>query len=433
VQRDDAIRDPGGLLHFVGDACHVDLAGAVLDPGDEPLVGIGALLGRELADQDVRGFEDPRAGAEVGVEGELGRLAAVELPELVRELEEVEERRSAPRVDVLIGVADRRHRMPVPEDTRHQPGLRHVGVLVFVEEDRRETVAILTGDLRVLLDDLERQLDLITEVDHSELTLQLTEHGARSRELDPLLRGSEGPIGPVILQLLQPMLVERDDLVGRAEVVRRLVVEGQDPVDDPRHPLGLDDFEGHPIQDTRAQLDTLSRCEDPLVRLDADQHSVTLEELGGEPVVVGDLRLLPVREVETRQRVPDASLQVLGRLVREGEAEDVAGEDARMVRGEASERHERQVDHSRSHHGGLPRPGTRDQHVRLERPRDRAPLLLRGSPPTQDVEDLLRIRRGRTHAGLFTEIAGSPTSKRGRPSGKRGQSDWNSQKKQFAW
>ena len=39
-----------------------------------------------------------------------------------------------------------------------------------------------------------------------------------------------------------------------------------------------------------------------------------------------------------------------------------------MVGGEPSQRDEREVDHARRHHRGLPRPGAGHQHVRLERP-----------------------------------------------------------------
>ena len=69
VQRDDPIRDPRRLLHLVGDARDVDLAGPVLLPRDEPLVRVGALRGGELADQHVGRLEDPRTRAEVGVQG----------------------------------------------------------------------------------------------------------------------------------------------------------------------------------------------------------------------------------------------------------------------------------------------------------------------------------------------------------------------------
>ena len=239
--------------------------------------------------------------------------------------------------------------MAVPEDTRHQPRLRHVGVLVFVEEDRGEAVAILTRDLGVLLDDVERELDLIAEVDHAELPLELSEDGARPRQFDAFSRGAIRAIGAMILELLEPLFVELDDLVGGSEVIGRLIVERQDPVDDSWEPLGFDDLEGHPIEDPSAELDPLCRRQDPLVGLDPDQHAVAIEELGREPVVVGDLRLLAVGEVETGQRAADPLLQVLRGLVGERQAEHVAGEDARMVRGEPSERDEREVDHARRH------------------------------------------------------------------------------------
>ena len=261
----------------------------------------------------------------------------------------------APGVDVLIGVADRRHRMTAAEDTRHQPGLRDVRVLVLVEEHRGEPVAILLRDLGMLLHDVERELDLIAEVDHAELALQLAEDRARLRELDALPRGSVRAIGAMVLELLEPLFVELDDLVGRTEVVGRLIVEREDPVDDTREPLGLDDLERHPIEDPPAELDPLRRREDPLVRLDADQDAVAVEELGREPVVVADLGFLAVGEVEAGQRPADPLLEVLRRLVGEGEAEHVAGKDALLLRGEPAERDQRQVDDARGHHRGLAR------------------------------------------------------------------------------
>ncbi len=169
----------------------------------------------------------------------------------------------------------------------------------------------------MLLDDVERELDLIAEVDHAELPLELSEDGARLRQLDALPRGSVRAIGAMILELLEPVFVELDDLVGGSEVVGRLIVERQDPVDDPGEPLGFDDVERHPIEDPPAELDPLCRREDPLVRLDPDQHAVTVEELGREPVVVGDLGLLAVGEIETGQRAADPLLQVLRGLVGE--------------------------------------------------------------------------------------------------------------------
>ena len=408
------------------------LAGTVLIPRDESLVGVRALRGGELADQHVRRFEDPRPRTEVGVQGELGRLFSLGRGELLRELEQVEERCPAPRVDVLIRVAHRGHRMAAAEDAGHQARLRDVRVLILVEEHRGEAVAILLGDLGVPLHDVERELDLIAEVDHPELALQLPEDRACLRQLDALPGRSVGSIRAVLLELLEPVFVELHDLVRGAEVVGRLIVEGQDPVHDAGEPLRLDDLERHPVEDPPAELDPLRRREDPLVRLDADQDAVAVEELGREPVVVGDLGLLTVGEVEAAQRAADALLEVLGGLVGEREAEHVAGQDALVLGGKASEGDERQVDDPRRHHRCLPGSRARHEHVGLERPRDRTPLLLRWRSSAQDVEDLLREGHGVAHLRP-TSDPGSPTSNNGRPSGKREQSDWNSQKKQFAW
>src|SRR4029453_4961088 len=46
------------------------------------------------------------------------------------------------------------------------PLLRRGGGLVLVPEPGREPVPVLAGALRVLFDDLERQPDLVAEVDH---------------------------------------------------------------------------------------------------------------------------------------------------------------------------------------------------------------------------------------------------------------------------
>ena len=264
VQRDDPIRDPAGLADLVFDPRDVHLAGPVLLPRDEPLVGVGSLRGGELADQHVGGLQDPCAGSEVGVQGELGRRPAVGLPELVGELEQVEQRCPAPGVDVLVGIADGRHGVAVAEHGGHQARLRHVGVLVLVEQHVHEAIAVLTRDFRVPLDDVERQLDLVAEVDHVQLPFQVAEHGAGLRQLDPLPRRAVRAVRAVVLQLFEAPFVELDDLLRRAEVVGRLVVQRQDPVDDAGQALGRDHVERHAVEDAGAELDALRRRQDPL-------------------------------------------------------------------------------------------------------------------------------------------------------------------------
>ena len=391
VQLEDVLGDPLGLLPLVGDPSDVYLARLVLDPGHQPLVGIRALLLGELRDHHVRCFEDPRSRAEVRVERELRRGRAVRASELLREIQQVEQARAAPRVDVLVGVSHRGHGMPVAEHAGDQLRLGDVGVLVFVEQHRTEPLPVLGGHLRMLLDHLERQRDLIAEVDHPEVTLQLPEDRRASCQLDPLQRGLVRAVGTVLLQLLQPFLVERDDLVGRAPVVRGLVVQQQDVVDHAALGLGLHVLERHQVHDACAELGSLGGGEHPLVRLDAREHAVAVEQLGGEPVVVHDLRLFAFGQVELGKGAADPLLQVLGRLVRERQAEHVAGQHTRGVGAEPTGRGERQVHDARGHHRRLARPRAGDEHERLERPRDRTPLLLGRLASAHHGDDLRRI------------------------------------------
>ena len=58
-----------------------------------------------------------------------------------------------------------------------------------------------------------------------------------------------------------------------------------------------------------------------------------LEDLGREPVVVEDLGLLALGQLHRGERAPDAERQVLGGLVRERQAQDVAGKDAVVAGG----------------------------------------------------------------------------------------------------
>ena len=55
---------------------------------------------------------------------------------------------------------------------------------------------------------------------------------------------------------------------------------------------------------------------------------------------------------------------------------------------ELAGRGERQVHDAGGHHGRLARPRPRDEHERLQRPRDRPPLLVGGLTTTHDGDDL---------------------------------------------
>src|SRR5439155_14969038 len=147
-------------------------------------------------------------------------------------LEQVEEARAAPRVDALVRVTHGGHREAVSEGAGDQVRLRDVRVLVLVEHDRTEVRAILPNDLGVALDDVERERDLVAEVDDAELPLPLPEPLHRPRELHPLERGAIRRLPAMLAELGETRLAERDHIGWLAAVVRELVREGQDLDDD---------------------------------------------------------------------------------------------------------------------------------------------------------------------------------------------------------
>ena len=200
-----------------------------------------------------------------------------------------------------------------------------------------------------------------------------------------------------------------------------LVVELQDLAHERGLVGGRGVLERHAVEHAPAEFLALRLAEHAGARLEPGEHAVPIEQGRREPVVVHDLGFLALGELEVRERTPDAQAQVLGRLVREGEAQHVARHHARRV--DAAEGTEREVDHARGHHGGLARSGAGDQHAGFERPRDRRPLLVGG----------LGAHRGgdlrRRHTGAHRAAASSKT---GCPSGNNGQSDLKSHQKQFA-
>src|SRR5205085_10341542 len=71
VERDDVVADPGRLRLLVGDPGELDLSVPVGAERTELLVGVRALLLRDLLDDLVGGGEDPRPAPEVRVERKL--------------------------------------------------------------------------------------------------------------------------------------------------------------------------------------------------------------------------------------------------------------------------------------------------------------------------------------------------------------------------
>ena len=108
AQGTDLVGDPARLGEFVAVRRDRHLALAVGLERHEVLVGVGPLRHGERRDDGIGGVQDARPTAEVGEQRQPRRLGTVGAPERRGELEQVVERGSAPRVDVLVGVARRR-------------------------------------------------------------------------------------------------------------------------------------------------------------------------------------------------------------------------------------------------------------------------------------------------------------------------------------
>ncbi len=132
MKLDAPVGDPLRLGPLVEHPHDAHLALAVGREGYEPFPRRALRLGHRR-DHRVGGGQDPRARSEVRIQRQLCGARAVGLREFLGEPEQVVQRRAAPGVDVLIGVADRGDRVAVAEERGHQLGLRDVGVLVFVE------------------------------------------------------------------------------------------------------------------------------------------------------------------------------------------------------------------------------------------------------------------------------------------------------------
>ena len=214
-----------------------------------------------------------------------------------------------------------------------------------------------------------------------------------------------------------------EDLYGRDPVVLHLIVQLEDLRDEGRLPVRGVVHERHLVEDPRADLAALRLGEHARAGLVPGEHAVAVDQLRREPVVVQDLGLLALGEVQARQRPADPQPQVLGGLVRERDAEDVAGEDPRGV--DPADRGERQVDTTRAAiTDRLARPGARHEHRRLERVGDRVPLLV-GRDGAHRGDDLVGDLRGRAH-----DVAS--TGKTSWPSGKSGHRERKSHQWQSA-
>ena len=164
------VGDPPGFIGGGAEPRHPDVPHSDPGRGSQPVV--------VSADVDpvgyaVGGVENAGAGAAIEREREgLGRCA-IGPDEVLGEGGEVLERRTAPFVDGLVGIADGGYREPIAEQCAQQLTLGGIGVLVFIEEDHLVAGPDLTGDQGLLCHQAMRQTDEVAVVDQSESLLYI--------------------------------------------------------------------------------------------------------------------------------------------------------------------------------------------------------------------------------------------------------------------
>ena len=164
-------------MFVVGDVADELFAVACIGP--QPLLPPAGIA----RDHRVGGRQDGLGGAVVLLQQDRGGVGKVPF-----EVLDIADRRSAERVDGLVGVADntelgRRNRIGVRSGDTGQLTDQHVlgvvGVLILVDEDVPETPAVVLGDLRVPLQHRHRLPDQVVEIQRvraAQASLILTEN-----------------------------------------------------------------------------------------------------------------------------------------------------------------------------------------------------------------------------------------------------------------
>ena len=155
----DAIRDRVRLFGCALRAEHEQRL-AFLVVGAQPLVLAQLVVG----DHRLRRAQDHRAAAVVLLESHDLRVCVV-----VLEVEDVADLRAAEAIDRLVRIADDADVAVGRRKLAQQVVLHAVGVLELVDEDPREAFAILLGDGRVLLQQLQEVEQQVVEVHRAEL------------------------------------------------------------------------------------------------------------------------------------------------------------------------------------------------------------------------------------------------------------------------
>ena len=161
VQLLDPLADPAGLV--LGAVCVMTEHGVALgEHGHERLLhALGVLV-----DERVGHGEDLGGRAVVVVHENRARAGKARV-----EVEQVAHVGATPGVDGLVGVTDHEEVVVVPLQDLHELVLKAVDVLELVDHDVLEARLPLASNLRVVLEDVERELDEVVVVEPEALLL----------------------------------------------------------------------------------------------------------------------------------------------------------------------------------------------------------------------------------------------------------------------
>ncbi len=323
--------------------------------------------------------------------------------EVAREVVEVGDGGAAPAVDRLAGIADGGDRVPgsgavgtASEEGGQQEALGDGGVLVLVEQDDPVLLAQDRADLGAGEGELRGEGDLVAEVEEVAAALRLPV-AAGQREQLAAGRGGLGDLAQFRvaelggLQGAEQFGVVLRELFGAHEMFGELGVQGEQIADQAGEGPGQGRIgAGRLAQHAGRELVAGGVGEETGGGFEPYPQPVFGEEPAGEGVVRGDagfargvVRVDGVRvgDAGGDQGLADALGELAGRLVGEGEPENLLGRD--LPRPD-------QPHHAGRHHRGLPRPGSGDDHLRGGR-RDDARRLLRGEGDPEQFLELLGI------------------------------------------
>ena len=368
VQLRDACGDGGRLLLRVLPA-EADHGSAVRQDGDEVFSDAVFIL----VDQGIDGVQDLRRGAVVLHHQDRPRFGEGGV-----EIREIAAVGAAPGVDGLIRIPDDEQVSVIAAQDLHQPVLRFVDVLELVDHDVFQPLLPLLPDLRGLAEDVQGEQEQVVVIQTEALLLLV--QVAVEQDVPDADGGIVLFLQPVQRQLDQVQIVVRlpeqlDDLEHVPRLAEGHVPQGQAP-------LLVDDLQ-HLVDVRVVQHQKALRVADGVAVLlqDGDAEAVERTDVAG--VLVAD-------------HVVDAPAHLVGGLVGEGDAQDVAGEDAELLHqiGEAAGQGARLAAAGPGQHA--------DEALRL---RDGFPLGLvqsvqnafHGAPPLRDDIPSIAKKRGIIH------------------------------------